>query len=157
MSRLLAALLLVGLAAPVRAQAQTPQEGALAQFGALFVGTWEGEGSRHVVEWGVGNLMLKASTYSGGDSDPRLVSEAFWYWDPQAESIRGIAVAIDMPVSLFQYDTRVEGVTVVHELESHGQMGGSYVERWTFSDDAYDWVLEQAGQTIMTARYRRIG
>lgn len=128
----------------------------LSAFGDRMVGTWEAEDSKHVFEWGVGERVLKSHSYFSDNEDWVLVSEGMWYWDPGVESIRGVTVAIGMPVELFEYTSRIAGREVVHDLVSHGEMGGRYVERWLFTDDGYDWALEQDGERVMGGSFQRV-
>lgn len=146
-----AAALILAVAPPVVAQT-----GPLAAFGDLVVGTWEGDGSRHVFEWGVGELVVKTRSYFGDGSEWTLVSEGIWYADPDGDRIRGVTVAVEMPASLFEYTSRVGGDEVVHDLVTHGQMGGSYVERWSFSGNGYTWALEQGGERLMGGAYTKV-
>ena len=147
------------LALPVLAAAPGPVSGqsdALAAFGARMIGTWEAADSRHVFEWGVGARVVKSSSYFPRNGEWELVSEGIWFWDPSIESVRGITVAVGMPVELFEYTSTVGTNELIHDLVSHGEMGGTYVERWRFTDDGYDWTLEQDGERLMGGTYRRV-
>lgn len=143
-----------GAGAPIAAQ--NAAEG-LAGFGRLVTGEWVANDSRHRFEWGVGGQVIHSKSYFPGDDGWVLVSEGMWYWDPAARAIRGVVVAIDMPVTLFEYRTRVEGETVVHDLVSHGEMGGRYEERWAFDASGYRWTLRSSpgDERIMGGRYER--
>ena len=70
-----------------------------------------------------------------------------------------MAVAVEMPVELFEYHSEVRGNEVVHDLRSYGAAGGAYTERWHFEVDSYRWSLEQTqgGTTerIMGGEYKR--
>lgn len=129
---------------------------ALEAFGALVVGEWQSEGSRHEFSWGVGRRAIHSRSWFGDPGSWTLVSEGFWYWDPGEGTIRGRTVAIDMGIDLFEHRSRVDGRSVVSDLVSHGDFGGVYVERWTFDDAGYDWVLEQDGARVMGARYTKV-
>lgn len=142
--------------APLLASAQTTPTDDLASFGERMVGTWEGVGSRHVFEWGVGERVLKSRSYFAEGDDWVLVSEGWWYWDPAAGAVRGKTIAIDMPGELFEYTTRLHDDEVVHDLVLHGEMGGAFVERWVFSGGGYSWALEQDGQRLMGGEYARV-
>lgn len=163
-----AALLVAGLsstgllASPSSAAAQSSGGGAgedaataaLARFGERMVGAWEGDGSRHVFEWAVDRRAVHSRSYAAdGES---LVSEGFWFWDPVDAVIRGRVVATGMGIDLFEYTTRVGEDEIVHDLTTHGPMGGDFVERWVFEDDGYRWSLEQAGETLMGGSYVRV-
>lgn len=128
--------------------------GALARFGERMVGTWEGDGSRHVFEWGVDRRAIRSRSY-GADGEG-LVSEGFWFWDPEDRVIRGRVVATGMGIDLFEYTTRLEEDQIVHELAAHGPMGGDFVERWVFEDVGYRWSLEQGGEIHMSGSYVRV-
>ena len=129
---------------------------ALEAFGALVVGEWTSEGSRHEFTWGVGRQVIRSQSWFGEAQSWTLVSEGWWYWDPSEESIRGQTVAVNMGIDLFEHRSRVEGSEVVSDLVSHGEFGGEFVERWTFDDSGYDWILEQNGQRVMESRYTRL-
>lgn len=132
----------------------------LAEFGELAVGEWTSADSRHVLEWGVGQMSIQSRSYFGTEGDWTLVSEGMWFWDPALETIRGVAVAIEMPVSLFEYASRVEAGVVIHDLQAHGQGGGHFQEVWTFGEDSYDWALYPSsgeGDRLMGGAYKRGG
>lgn len=145
-------VLALATVAPVAAQT-TPGGGAteanasgspeLEALGALAVGTWEASGSRHVLEWGVGRRLIRSRSYFADGDDWTLTSEGMWYWDSEAGSIRGIVLAVGMPVERFEYTTRVEGSEVIHDLEAFGAMAGEFVETWAFEGDRYRWTLER--------------
>ncbi len=130
-------------------------------FGALVEGEWHGEDSRHVFEWGVGKRSLRSRSYQESEGGWNLVGEGMWFWDPGQATIRGIAVAIGMPVELFEYRSEVQGTEVVHDLVAQGPAGGEYGERWVFADGTYRWTLEveNEGQleAIMGGAYQRTG
>jgi hypothetical protein len=130
--------------------------GALVDFGALVVGRWETEDSRHDFAWGVGERVLRSTSYAADGDHWVIVSEGWWYWDPGEGTIRGQTVAVGMGIDLFEYRSRVSGSEVVHDLVSHGEFGGVFVERWTFDEAGYSWTLEQDGERIMGGAFRRI-
>jgi len=120
----------------------------LESLGAPLVGTWEVPGSRQVHEWGVGRKLLRSRGYAGAEGDWTLVSEGVWYWDDPSETLRGVHLAAGMPVDRFEYETTVEGDTVVHRLRAFTEGEDAvqrFVETWAFSDDAYEWRLERVG------------
>jgi hypothetical protein len=133
-------------APPASAQAEDAVQ-PLDRFGALAVGTWEDASSQHVLEWGVGRLLIRSRSYALAGEDPRLVSEGIWYWDDEAGAIRGVVLATGMPVERFEYLSRVRGHEIVHQLEAHGDMTGSFIETWSFDGDGdvYRWRLERPG------------
>lgn len=131
------------------------QSGALAEFGTRMVGSWEADDSRHVFEWGVGERILKSRSYWPAEDGEQLVSEGVWYWDPTAGVITGRTVAVGMGIDLFEYTTRIRGDTIVHEFEAHGDLAGSFVERWIFEEEGYSWVVEQDGAALLSGFYRR--
>ena len=137
-------LLLLGLTLPASpVVAAPPANGALAAFAELVVGEWKAADSRHVLEWGVGQTAIRSRGYFMIAGEWKLVSEGLWYADPAGEGVRGIVVATDMPVTLFEYHSRVRDQTVVHDLLSHGEQGGRYVETWEFALEGYRWTLQQ--------------
>jgi len=143
-------------AVPVGAQARAGGSDEIAALGDRMVGTWEGQGSRHVFEWGVGRRVVKSRSFFPEGDDWVLVSEGWWYWDPAVEAIRGKLIAIDMPGELFEYTTRVGEHEIVHDLVLHGDMGGTFIERWVFEEDGYTWSLEQDGERLMGGAYTRV-
>ncbi|NNL31405.1 MAG: hypothetical protein HKO77_10295, partial [Gemmatimonadetes bacterium] len=134
------------------------QEAELSRFGELVVGSWTAPDSRHTFEWGVDRKVLKSASYGLDGDDWQLVSEGFWYWDPAAGVIRGRTVAVGMGIDLFEYTSRIadSGNEIVHELIAHGQISGSFIERWRFEGDSYVWTLEQEGARVMGGEYRRV-
>ena len=129
----------------------------LAAFGGLVVGTWEDEaGSRHRFEWSVGRQAIRSRSYAPGEDGAELVSEGFWFRDPEDGVIRGRVVAVGMDIDLFEYTSRVEDGEIVHDLVTHGALAGRFVERWIFDGDSYRWSLEQDGQPLMGGVYRRV-
>ncbi len=153
---LVAAAAAVLLTTPSALPAQADGAAQWRAFGERIVGTWESGDSRHEVEWGVGELLIKSRSYFGAPGRWRLVSEGIWYWDPTSGAIRGITVAQEMPVTLFEYTSSIDGSTVVHALVTHGEMGGRYEERWSFVSDGYTWELRQEGARIAGGSYRRV-
>ena len=151
-------LVLAALASVLPAAAD---DGPLESFGALVIGEWEAEDSRHVLEWGVGQRTIRSRSYFKSEDEWTLAGEGMWYWDPAQKTIRGVAVAVGMPVELFEYRSRVRDGEVVHDLVAQGAAGGEYVERWTFADDEYRWTLEvekEGGlEPIMGGVYQRAG
>lgn len=150
--------LAAALTTPANAQVQSTQ---LEAFGELVVGVWEAPDSRHVHEWGVGRKLIKSSSYFlADDGSWSLVSEGIWYWDAEAEVIRGTLLAIEMPLDRFEYSSRVEGSRVVHRLRAVGAEVLEYRETWTVSDATYDWVLEEESPTgwtrVMGGTYTRV-
>ena len=134
-------------------------EDPLDDFGRLVVGEWEAEDSRHVLQWGVGQRTVRSRSYAKSDEEWILVGEGMWFWDPGRKTIRGVAVAVGMPVELFEYSSEVRGGEILHDLVAHGAAAGEYVERWTFGEDEYRWSLEVEKdgkpETIMGGAYRR--
>jgi len=132
----------------------------LGEFGVLVVGEWEAEDSRQVFEWGVGQRTIRSRSYHKSEEGWTLVGEGMWYWDPAEEAIRGVAVAIGMPVELFEYRSQVKDGEIVHDLVAQGPMGGNYAERWAFTDNEYRWSLEVnkdgKPEPIMAGSYRRV-
>jgi hypothetical protein len=133
--------------------------GPLDAFGALVVGEWEADDSRQVFEWGVGQQTIRSRSYFKSDDGWTLVGEGMWYWDARQATIRGVAVAIEMPVELFEYRSVVRNREIVHELVAQGAAGGEFVERWVFDEGGYRWSLEAeangALEEIMGGTYRR--
>lgn len=122
-----------------------------------MIGSWEADDSRHVFEWGIGERVLKSTSYASDGDGWIVTSEGWWYWNPAASAVRGTTVAIGMGIDLFEHTVRVvEADEIVHDLVAYGPMGGTYVERWTFDPDGYTWALEQDGTRLMGGRYHRV-
>ena len=143
----------------VFAQGASPSE--LEEFGTLVVGSWESDDQRHVISWGVGRKAVGTVSYSHDGEVWTPVSEGMWWFDDQAGVIRGVVVAVDMPVERFEYITRVEGSTVRHDLRAFGEMRGQFTEVWNVDDEGYDWYLEAVGpgderSRLMGGRFRRM-
>lgn len=120
------------------------KENPLAPLERLIGGQWHLGDSYQEFEWGVGRLSIKATSYFVLEGQSRLVSEGAWYWHPATNVIRGTFTAIEMPVSLFEYETRFEADTMLSELTTYDSAGNknTYVERWKFLDDAhFEWTL----------------
>lgn len=113
--------LVLPLLSPGGAAGQTP----LDDFAARVLGSWEGDDSRHEFTWGVGQRVVRSRSWFADGNGWTLVSEGWWYWDPAEESIRGQTVAVGMGIDLFEYRSRIEGETIVHDLVSHGEFGGN--------------------------------
>lgn len=116
----------------------------LAPFERLVGGQWHLDGSYQEFEWGVGRRSVKARGYFVVDGKPKLVSEGFWFWHPAEKQIKGVFAAIDMPVALFDYTTRFDGNTLMHDLRSYDAKGTEqvYLETWEFTDDThFVWKL----------------
>ena len=139
-----ASLLLLAGALPTAAQDTDPKAFGLEALGELIIGTWEGPGSRHVHTWGVGRRLIKSESFFKADEIWELVAEGIWFWDSEDEVIRGVAVAVDMPVDRFDYRTVVDGSEVIHDLKAYGEKEEQFVETWTFGPTGYVWQLEQA-------------
>jgi len=144
---------------PLLAQAPMAAELPLAEFDRLVGGQWwMGDDSYHEFEWGLDRQMVKTRSYVVTDGEPKLVSEGVWFWHPGEGAIRGYHVAIEMPVSFFDYTTRFEGDTMISELDSFGEMGDSYEETFEFtSPSEYVWTLMQSGERVMGGTYERRG
>ena len=135
--------------------------GQLDALGALVVGEWEAEDSRHVLEWGVGQRVIRSRSYHKSEQGWTLVGEGMWFWDAKQSTIRGVVVAIGMPVDLFDYRSEVRDGEIVHKLSAQGPAGGEFVERWIFADNEYRWSLEVQNkgeaEAIMGGAYQRVG
>lgn len=143
------AILAAGLLAACAAAGAFAGEGKesanpLSPFEKLIGGRWWLEGSYQEFEWGVGRRSVVARSFFVVDGRPKKVSEGFWYWHPGEKVIRGVFVAIDMPVELFDYTTKFEGSKMVSELRSFTGSGEekAYTEIFEFTGaDAYEWSL----------------
>ena len=134
---------------PAEAEAADP----LAPFERLIGGQWEAEGSFQKFEWGVGGLSVKTQSFFLVEGEPKLVSEGLWLWHPGEQKLKGYVTAMDMPVSFFDYTTRVDGDTMVHDLRSFSSTGepSTYQEIWRFIDDThYEWSLFQVSEAERT-------
>ena len=131
----------------VYAQAENSPASApnpLTKFERLVGGQWHLEGSYQAFEWGVGRRSVIARSYFVVEGKPKPVSEGFWYWHPEEKQIKGIFVAIDMPVEVFEYTTRSEGNSIISELAAYDADGikTKYEEVLEFLEDAhYVWTL----------------
>jgi hypothetical protein len=160
----LAAGLLAALPAPggtETAESVSP----LAEFERLIGGRWYFGETYQVFEWGVGKRAARATSHFPSPDGPKLVSEGFWYYQPEAQEIRGTFVAVEMGLDLFEYVTRFEGDTITSRLTVHGPKGrDEFTETLEFSDeDHYVWSLwrETPGgrEKVMEGHYerRRVG
>ena len=150
-SRLLIAMALMDFAflmqGHVYAQAEdspTSAPNPLSKFERLVGGRWHLEGSYQEFEWGVGRRSVIARSYFVVEGKPKLVSEGIWYWHPEEKQIKGIFIATDMPVEVFEYTTRFEGASIISELVAYNADGikTTYKEVWEFLDDAhFVWTL----------------
>ena len=131
----------------VRAQAEYTAPSAphpLDKFERLVGGQWHLGGSYQEFEWGVGRRSVIARSYFLVEGKPKLVSEGLWYWHPGMKQIKGLFIATDMPVDVFEYTTRFEGDSIVSELAAYNADGTktTYKEVWEFLDDAhFAWTL----------------
>jgi hypothetical protein len=150
--------------ASVFAQEASRQEAdsPLAPFERLVGGQWHLGDSYQEFEWGVGKKSVKVKSFFLVEGSPHLVSEGIWFWHPGEGKIRGIATAIDMPVSFFDYTTRFEGNNMVSDLRSFDASGveSSYVEVFELTgEDEYVWTLmtdsPQGLQEVMGGTYVR--
>ena len=92
----------------------------------------------------MGRRSVRARGYFLVEGAAELVSEGAWFWHPGEGQVRGYFTASGMPAALFDYRTRFEGNTMVHDLRSYGANGeeAAYIETWEFLDDArYVWRL----------------
>lgn len=150
-NRLLIAMALIVGAFPMQgrvyAQADNGPASApnpLTQFERLVGHQWHLEGSYQEFEWGVGRRSVIARSYFVVEGKPKLVSEGIWYWHPEEKQIKGIFIATDMPVEVFEYTTRFEGTSIISELVAYNADGikTTYKEVWEFLDDAhFVWTL----------------
>ncbi|NKB86741.1 MAG: hypothetical protein GKS06_00775 [Acidobacteria bacterium] len=141
-------LAVVLLATPVlTAPAAESSADPLAGFEHLIGGTWTSSSSDHTFEWGVGRKYVRANTYFVDESgEPKLVGQGIWYWDPAAEVIKGISLAIDMPFDVMEMRSRFDGERLINELTTIAADGnkGAYVETWDFTGpNAYEWNLHE--------------
>jgi hypothetical protein len=150
------------LGSPASAEPGTPADNPLDGFEHVIGGTWVTDGSEHTFEWGPGRKYVVASTYFIGESGEReLVGQGFWYWDPAAETIKGISLAIDMPFHVMEMRTRFEGHRLISDLTTIGEDGalGTYVETWDFTGpDTYAWSLHEGNletPVMMSDTYTR--
>ena len=147
----------------------------LAPFERLIGGRWYLGDAYQTFEWGVGRKSVVARMYFpgggagsgvGGDADTedRLVSEMTFAWHPGEGTIRAWGVARDMGVDLFEYETRVEGETFVHDLRAWGPAASDAPQRETWElvgPDRYLWTLlemrEGAWTEVMSGTFERRG
>lgn len=123
---------------------QVDSSNPLAPFDPLIGGEWHQEGNYQVLAWGVGRKTVTSRHYFLVDGEPQLVSEGFWFWHPNEQTIKGTFVAIEMPVELFEYTTKFEGNKMVSELKAFTSEGVDehYIEEWRFNGaDQYTFSL----------------
>ena len=142
----------IGLAAvffisPAAQPAAASSEDPLAGFEHLIGGTWTSNSSDHTFEWGVGRKYVIANSYFVDEAgEAKLVGQGLWYWDPAAETIKGISLAIDMPFDVMEMRSRFEEDRLINELTTIASDGtkSAYIETWDFTDaDTYEWNLHQ--------------
>lgn len=138
-----------------------PEAPPLAAFERLVGERWHFGDTYQVYEWGVGKRAVRARAYSPSADGPALVSEGFWYYQPESQEIRGTFVAIGMGLDLFEYVTTFEGDTMTSRLTVHGPEGrAEYVETLEFrDDDHYAWALwretPEGREEVMAGDYER--
>ena len=166
---LLAAVTWIATFSPSRlsGQADAPAEAtgpaaapSLEPFERL-IGTWVSGETIQTFEWGVGRLAVRARSEIQSDSTRRLVSEGLFLLDPTRDEIRGYFVAVDMPVSYFEYAVRWDGDTMLADLTTTGPDGATqrYTETWAFSADRFEWTLhdpEKPSAPVMAATFARV-
>jgi hypothetical protein len=138
------------------------QPASLAPFERLVGGEWRSGNTVQVYEWGPGRSSVIARSYSV-DADRRVpVSVGLWYWHPANGMIEGRASAVDMPVALFEYETRFEGDMMRSEVVTYDADGesGVFVETWEFTgEDTYEWRLltprPDRTEVVMSATFKR--
>ncbi len=146
------------VAAPVAAAQTSPPSDALEFLGRMVGGTWHlGEDFQQTFEWGVGRQAIHAKGYFVANGEYRLVSEGLWMLHPADGVVKAWGVAIDMPMVMWEYETRLDGNELQHVLTTYTADGTATTVRelWTFSDpDHYEWtLLERSGD----AWVRRMG
>lgn len=156
-----AALALVALASAITGSVLA-EENPLQPFEKLIGGKWELKGSAQEFEWGVGRKSVLSRSHFTVDGRSRKVSEGFWYWHPGSNEIRGVFVAVDMPVELFEYTTRFEGRKMISQLRSYTSEGDESLNTETFeftTDGQYEWSLYDGGDEtqakVMSGTYVR--
>lgn len=162
LTMLLTSCLVAGFAGPAAVGPDARPQAELEALGGLIVGTWEGSGSRHVHEWGVGRQLIRSRSYVSGEATDEwvLVSEGIWYQDEERGAVRGLVFAEGMPMHRMEYRSRVDGNEVVHDLRTYGDQPGRFVETWTFGSGRYEWRLErpteEGPEVLMSGSYRRV-
>jgi len=145
------------------AQDAAPEpDNPLESFSRVIGGAWSNDGSAATFEWGFGHRSVIARSYAvAEDGSRKLVGQGFFYWDPEAETIKSVSVAEGMPFDVFEMTSRFEGNVLINELRTIAADGtiGSYLETWEFTDsDTYVWTLHEGGldgSVLMTDTYRR--
>ncbi len=129
---------------PRATRAPAPPD-AMAFLGRMVGGAWyQGEEFFQIFEWGAGQQAIRSTGYFVVGGQPKLVSEGIWFWHPAERVIRAYGVAIDMPMVTWEYETRIAGTELQHELTAYAADGTATVfrELWTFSDaNRYEWTL----------------
>lgn len=123
-------------------------------------GDWQLQGSRQRFSWSLHKTLLKNESWLSRQQGDKLVTEGHWFWHPAAKTIEGHFVAIDMPVTVFEYKTCFSGDTMINQLSSHDRQGNTteYQETWQFQGaDQYLWKLYQGGaEPVMQGVFRRV-
>lgn len=113
---------------------------------ARIIGTWRNKAHTeliHHVEWGVEQRIVNMHSHA---PDGTLVSEGSWFWHPGEGAIKGVAVAVKMPVAFFDYTVKsFKGDVLEMALTAYNQAGepAEHIETWTFTDDDhYTFTLQ---------------
>ena len=65
------------------------------------------------------------------------MSDGTWFWHSGDKAIKGIFVALDMPVVFFDYTTRFDGDKMINDLLTYDPAGTEsiYTETWDFTEE----------------------
>ncbi len=142
-------LLILMLLLAFSAQGEHPLKG----FEKIVGGVWQLGAAEQEFTWGVGKKAVDSRSYMVVDGKRKLVAEGMWYWHDGEKKIKGIFVAIDMPASVFEYETEFQDHVMHNTLATYDVKGNKsiHTETWTFIDaNSYDWALyqEQDGQQV---------
>ncbi|MEN8374877.1 MAG: hypothetical protein ABFS34_05455 [Gemmatimonadota bacterium] len=160
-----AAAAAVVTAAPCALGAQQPADTAAPMAGfERLIGAWRSGSTVQVFEWGPGRLAVRARSHLTAEEGSRQVSEGLFLHDPLRDEVRGYFVAVEMPVSYFEYSVDWQGDVLVAELTTTDVEGRTqrFIERWSFVEaDRFLWTLLAGADgadsaPIMSAEFERV-
>lgn len=125
-----------------------------------YIGSWKFGNTLQVFEWGVGKMSVIGKGYQlNGTNKKTLVAEGMWFWNPADEMIKGYVVAVNMPISFFDYTTKFENGKMINELigynsDNHAEFYREIMEIQT--DSTYQWILFEDNRPVMEGLFKKI-
>lgn len=120
----------------------------LKNFSRLVGGKWWLNGNSYqTFEWGISDVQVRVQRVIVEEGLEIIVNEGFFYFAPDALSIKGIAISIidNEPPQLLEYigNTTPETFELMYKsIDPDGQVV-VYSETWTrINEDKYHWRLE---------------